>query len=140
MRIIDYQWTETRIAMEMKFYAFLCLYYFPFLVVMTLDGAHPTLEGIIMSVSFVTNLFFFFIECVQMRQFGVVEYFKEGFWNFVSFTQFLGFLSLFIIRFSEGFEPVQGVTVLNLRVYLSTCGFMQILFFIRIYEDYGFLV
>jgi len=140
MRIIDYQWTETRIAMEIKFYAFLCLYYFPFLVVMKLNGESPTLEGVIMSVSLITNLFFFYIECVQMMQSGIVEYFKEGFWNFVSFTQFLGFLTLFIIRFYEGFLPVEGVAVLNLRVYLSTCGFMQILFFIRIYEDYGFLV
>jgi hypothetical protein len=64
MRIIDYQWKETKIAMETKFFVFMAFYYLPFLVVCWLHGNNPKVEGSIMSVSMITNLFFFFIECV----------------------------------------------------------------------------
>lgn len=77
-----------------------------------------------------------------MSQISIIGYVKEGLWNFVEFTQFVCFVALYVLRAVGKFLPPdeKRVDILCLQLYLIVVGFIKILFFIRIYEDYGFLV
>lgn len=139
-RIIDHQFRETKVAMQIKFAIFMLLYYIPFIVVCFTP--QQQVEALIMTLSFGSQLYFYFIEVVQMKQKGIIEYAKEGFWNFVETSQFFVFMALYILRAVDTFSDSNrdGVDVIVLQLYLMVVGFVKILFFIRIYEEYGFLV
>ena len=69
------------------------------------------------------------------------NYLTESIWNAADFTQFFVYIIYQIIKINHGFESEEKhFYVILLQLILVVFGFLKILFFIRIYESYGFLV
>ena len=64
----------------------------PFILSITIDNV--LLQNMCYVFCFLTQIFFFGFELVQMRQYGIA-YFKD-FWNCIDLTQFGAFIYLFL--------------------------------------------
>ena len=78
----------------------------------------------------------FAINCVHLKNKGASKYFKSG--GVTDFVQFIAFNGLCIVKFTGMEEGV--IFIPELKVLIMTTGFIKLLFFIRIFESYGFLV
>ena len=80
-----------------------------------------------------TQAVFFFIELIQLQEQGM-NYFMG--WNLVDFSQFWAF-----VAYCQNF-PASEPELLKKQIefLLIVLAFMKILFFIRIFDDYSFLV
>jgi hypothetical protein len=80
-------------------------------------------------------LILFSIELVQMSQQGL-EYFMG--WNLVDFSLFSIFLTFQYLRYMQ--VEHSALTRPEVKLCLVVIAFMKLLFFVRIFEEYGFLV
>ena len=123
------------------FYIYLLCFYAPFLV--TVFSNNGSLENILYSIAMLTQLFFFLVEMIQIKNAGT-NYFKESVWNVIEFGQFWLFIIYVVIRVSHGLgqDDANNYDFLEivLQLFIVIFGFFKVLFFIRIYADYGFLV
>ena len=58
-------------------------------------------------------------------------------WNVIDFLQFFTFIALQYFTFGKNDT---GIFIPELKLLLILMAFFKLLFFIRIFEDYGFLV
>ena len=100
----------------------------------TLFTTDESLHDKLLTVAMLPAVILFFIETTQMRELGF-EYFMG--WNIVDFMQFFTFISL--QYFTYGKDDA-GLFIPELKLLLILMSFVKLLFFIRIFEAYGFLV
>ena len=103
-------------------------------VCITLFSKDEDVHDVMLKIALFPSLFLFFCETIQMREQGL-EYFMG--WNIVDTMQFLSFISLQYFTYN-GDDKVKFVP--ELKFVLTILAFMKLLFFIRIFERFGFLV
>ena len=98
----------------------------------------PLVTQICNVVSLLTLTCFLLIELCQLKKLGAADYFFD-FWNFVDFTQSLVFLITVCLRFmTEDDQYLVGRMILNLISLFQ--AFSKGLYFVRLSDDFGFLV
>jgi hypothetical protein len=89
-----------------------------------------------LKIALVPALLLFLIEVIQMKDQGYA-YFNAG-WNNCDFAQFIVFMWMFIfnqLQIEDSF-----VIMPELRITLVILSLIKLLFFLRVFEEYGFLV
>ena len=86
-------------------------------------------------ISALPSYILFAIEIIRLRDQGFTKYFGSG--GITDFLNFFAFNGLLIIKFS-GMES-NLVFVPEIKVMMMITGFLKLLFFVRIFEDFGFL-
>ena len=146
------------------FTIFMVFYYGPFLSTLFFENRY--IEFSIYILGGLTNLIFFGVELIQMKNAGIKNYFRESFWNVMEFSQFFLYIYYVFIRvkgdWPEWFnsnevgmtighknaQTKEGTLVENktkfyealVTMALVCLGFTKVLYFIRIFEDFGLLV
>jgi len=87
-------------------------------------------------ISVPASFIVFAVNCVHLKTKGASKYFKSG--GVIDFINFFAFNGLLIVKLTGMEEGV--IFIPELKVLMMTTGFMKLLFFIRIFERYGFLV
>ena len=82
---------------------------------------------------------FFLIECIQIR-FAGTNYLKESFWNIFEISQLGLFIAFLILRSINEYSQETNFMEIILQLLLIIAGFLKVQYFLRVYEDYGFLV
>ena len=77
------------------------------------------------------------IEINQIVNLGI-DYFKDVF-NIFELTQFILFLTYFTVKFTEDYPP-DSILLITILLVLVIQSFMKVMFFVRVFEQYGFLV
>jgi hypothetical protein len=102
----------------------------------TLFTEDEKLHDQLLTIACVPAMMLFFIECVQLKKSGVIEYFSG--WNIIDFMHFWVFITLQIM--TRGQQNDSGRFIPELKMTLIIMAFVKLLFYIRIFESYGFLV
>ena len=152
-RIIDFQFQKTFRIANIAFWTYLIGFVLPFAVTVVYthknvkDFVHTSvfsgdLEKLSYYVCLLTQLLFFGVEVVQLKIVGK-DYLRDP-WNAFDFTQFFLFLLLMLFDnhqfFSDDHFYIQNFMMVLLQLILIFEAFVKIQFFIRIYEQFGFLV
>lgn len=135
-RLIDYQFQFTRPRLKVLFFIYMVFFYVPFIFSFFTDNY--VFEIIVSIVGLLTQIFFLGIEVIQMK-FKQGDYLKD-FWNLADFCQFMIYLVYVILRFIFNFQQEKNFLEIIITLFVIVFGFVKTLFFVRIYEDYGFLV
>ena len=115
---------------------YIFFYYIPLMLNLIVDS--PALRGMSNFFGFLVQLLFFFLELIQLKYLGR-EYLTSDVWNFIEFMQFPIYLIYILVNVSHTQGLINMYEIL-FGMILITAGFFKILYFIRIYDDYGFLV
>ena len=118
--------------MKVEFYMYVFFYLLPIWI--TLFTTTESLHEKMLKIACVPAGILFFIEIVQMKEQGL-KYI--GGWNIIDFVQFFVFIAL--QYFTYGKDDT-GVFIPELKLLLVVVAFVKLLFFVRIFEKYGFLV
>lgn len=94
-----------------------------------------TIDDLMLKIAFIPALMLFFIEMIQFLEQGLL-YFKG--WNIIDSSQLAVYTFMCSLRIL-GFDN-QLLFYPELKLVNITLAFMKLLFFIRIYEQFGFLV
>ena len=134
-KIIDYQFVTTK-----KFFINLMTIYIigfviPILLIIFYDDIDVSMVCYI--VGYFTQMFFFIYEMIQAKATGW-KYFKG--WNLSDQIQFLIFLTLMFMQFLYPNNNEESIFQMLLMCILIMQVFMKILFFMKVFADYGFLV
>jgi hypothetical protein len=131
---IDFQWYITRNIQWNLFSMYVLFFLIPISV--TLFSEEEYVHDIMLKVAILPAVVLFSIEIIQMREQGVIDYFNG--WNIIDFSLFMVFLSLEYFKFigMDDTMPYMPET----KLILIILAFLKLLFFVRIFEDYGFLV
>ena len=68
------------------------------------------------------------------------SYFKVNYWNYIESSSFIVYISFLTIRILNGFAKDPTFVEIVLSMFLMVAGFFKVLSFMRIYEQFGFLV
>ncbi len=82
------------------------------------------------------QLILFRDEVIQFKQ-GIFEYFKADFWNIFDFLQFSTYISYIVVSFL--YEPTSYV-IKCLLCSILFIFMVKINYYLRIFEEFGFLV
>lgn len=132
-KIIDFQWVTTKKIMKSILMVYLTMYCFP--IFMTLFLEDEWWHILCLKIAILPACMLLFIESIQMYDQGY-EYFMG--WNIVDFSQICIFATLLYMK-HIGVDD-DAVYMPEVRLTLIVLSFMKLLFFIRIFEDFGFLV
>lgn len=94
-----------------------------------------TIDDLMLKIAFIPAVMLFFIEMIQFIEQGL-SYFQG--WNLIDSTQ-LGVYTFMCTLRIMGFDN-QLLFYPELKLLNIILAFMKLLFFIRIYEQFGFLV
>ena len=119
--------------MKWSFYIYVLTYCIPisFLIFSDDDRVHQAM----LQIALFPALLLFLVEIIQIREQGM-EYF--GGWNICDFTQFVIFMIIFLFN-QFGIEDT-FVIMPEFRIILVILSLVKLLFFLRVFEEYGFLV
>jgi len=127
--MVDFQFKKTYTFLDLIIKLYVAGFLMPFIFSITFESVF--IKNLAYIACFITQVFLFLFELVQMRQYGL-EYFKD-FWNLIDLTQFCSFMFLFIKKLTaqfssdSGFEIFLSALILFLSIY-------KVLYFVRIYE------
>jgi hypothetical protein len=132
-KLIDYQWTFTRVFMGNLFFMYVVLFLMP--LCFTLFTEEEKIHAAMLRIAIPPALLLFTIELIQMWNQGF-NYFMG--WNLVDFSLFVVF-SILQYYYSIG-QDHSFVYMPEAKLLLILLAFLKLLFFVRIFEEYGFLV
>jgi len=127
--MVDFQFQKTYTFLDLIIKLYVAGFLLPFVLSITFESVF--IKNLSYIACFITQVFLFLFELVQMRQYGL-EYFQD-FWNLIDITQFVSFMFLFINKLAtqfssdSGFEIFLSAAILFLSIY-------KILYFVRIYD------
>jgi hypothetical protein len=107
----------------------------PLLIIIFYDDAD--VSRMCYYVGYITQLFFFGYEMIQARATGITYF--QG-WNLSDQLQFVIFLVLMFFQLNWPNNNEENIFQMILMVILIMQVFMKILFFMKVFSDYGFLV
>ncbi len=73
---------------------------------------------------------------IQMRA-GVIDYFKADFWNLFDFLQFLTYISYVVVSFNYDSTAYANKCLLCALLFIFM---VKVNYYLRIFEEFGFLV
>ena len=113
------------------------MYFFFFLIpiCITLFSESEEMHVFFLQVAIIPAFILFFIEVIQIREQGI-NYFIG--WNLIDFSLFGIFLTLQYFKYIGKEDTMTYMP--ETKLGLVILAFLKLLFFVRIYEDYGFLV
>lgn len=129
-KLVDYQFIKTKAFLNliMRFYVFGFLG--PFILSISIET--PLLQNLCYISCFMAQVFLFFFELVQFRQYGFCEYVKD-FWNCIDLTQFAAFMYLFIHKLITQFSS-DSVLEIIFQALILVLSINKMLYFFRIYD------
>lgn len=132
------QWVATFKGLFVLMIIYCAGFYLPFLI--SIFTEDPRVSRPFLVVGFLVQLAFFVIEITQIMH-QKMAYFSS-FWNIFDFMQFFlytKFMMDFFEMLDTEFEYI-GFNLKIMQLSIIICGFIKILYFIRIFEQFGFLV
>lgn len=135
-KIIDYQFETTYRFFTRLAMIYVCFFVIPLLMIIFQENSDVGRSCYI--ICYFTQLFFFGIELIQMRKQGLKSYMRG--WNLVDLSGFISFLVLMTVQFYYPRDTKENVFQILLILFLVLQVFMKLLFFMKIFSDYGFLV
>ena len=119
------------------FWMYVWLYCIPISITLFFNG-NEELHNIMLSIAIIPAVILFGIECVQFRYQGLT--YLQG-WSLVDIAQFIIFASIQYLKWNNLEDQEKKVPAIpELKVLLLLLAFLKLLFFIRVFEEYGFLV
>lgn len=136
-QIIDFQFKKTQAFIKVLFLLYILFFITPFILCLGNYDEHKI--ELNMNVALGCQVFFFIIELIQLKDQGL-SYFIG--WNITDFSQFLVFVLIYVIEspVSISFKDEATKYIAHIRFLMVVLTFVKILFFVRIFKDYGFLV
>lgn len=123
--------------MRSVFWMYVWLYCVPISTTLFLTGSEQ-LHTIMLSIAIIPAVILFGIECVQFRYQGLT--YLQG-WSLVDIAQFIIFATIQYLKWNDREDDERLVPAIpELKVLLLLLAFLKLLFFIRVFEEYGFLV
>lgn len=135
-RMIDYQFQKTKHFMQKLWIMYLMFCYVPFILSIMIDS--DLVDSIFLTMALIIQILFFLNECINIKQ-EPLEYFRDV-WNQTDLAEFIVYLIFYCIKFNESFSQVKDFTEILLSLFILILGFFKVLFYLRIYDDFGFLV
>jgi hypothetical protein len=132
-KLIDYQWTTTRVIMTNLFLMYILLFLLPLTV--TLFTEDESIHKAMLKITIPPALILLFIELIQMANQGFSYFYG---WNLVDFSLLLVFSVLQYYGMMN--QDHSKVYMPEMKMLLILLSFLKLLFFVRIFEEYGFLV
>jgi len=132
--IIDFQWQRTEPFMYRIFLMYFFVYLFPLCTTLFTGAAG---DDAMLIISVPAAYIIFLINLVHLNEKGTKKYFGDSN-GITDFIQFIAFNGLILVKFTGMEEGT--IFIPELKVLIMTTGFIKLLFFIRIFEKFGFLV
>ena len=118
------------------FFVYVLLYYLPFIIHNYLGTTAATW---LLTIAFITQIFFACIEIIQMRDLGMV--YVSDFWNYIDIVQPVIYFFFYASHLgSEAENEVLSWFEVLAKLILILLGFLKMMFFIRIFDDYSFMI
>ena len=114
---------------------FICMFMIPYTIII-LNPKNEELVRHLLIVCCLPQYVLFSIELTQMWKSGL-SYFQG--WNLTDFTLFVVFQTYVQLELQKGIDDQSGIFPL-LKLMIFVMAFAKILFFIRIFESFGFLI
>lgn len=134
-KIIDFQFTTVKAFLQYMFFAYSFGFMIPFLISLSVDSI--TVLNICYTLCFLTQLFFIMFEFIQVKEQGR-EYFMD-IYNVVDSSQFVFFVLLYISKMVTQFQS-NSIFELFLESFIILQAFYKIIYFVRIYDSFLYLV
>jgi len=132
-KIINAQWDRTKNFQKRIFFIYFFFYCIPMCV--SCFKISDSVDNLMFNIAFFPSIILLVIESIQINKDGY-EYFMG--WNLIDFSQLILFYFLFYLR-QEGYDNDLSFFPL-LKLFNILLAFTKMGFFVRIFEDYGFLV
>jgi hypothetical protein len=133
---------KTEVTFKRQFTLFVCFYYIPYIITIFLNN--KIADIVFTCISSVTLSYFLGIEYIQFSENGFWSY-LDSFWNISDMLQYICFILVIAQKIFVGFE-IEGdptnkaVSLILFENLLIMFGFIKIMFFLQLSQDYSALV